>query len=239
MSRRNGAAPGSDFSAIRSPSRRWARAVPRRRSPSTCTPRSSCRSSKAPEVAPRRSARIADLVVRQRKLIGGNFSEPGTTSLIGERPLSARARRVTGGYSVTGRKMFASMIEAADYCMVLAYPDEATGPSAGILLLVPPDAAGRRVIAELGHARDARDAQRLPDPRRLPVAGRCGGVPLDDIRPFRLAISTGSGGRTPRSISAWRKRPMTSCAGSCRRAGRKATPSRSPTTRTCAVMSPR
>jgi alkylation response protein AidB-like acyl-CoA dehydrogenase len=52
---------------------------------------------------------IADLVVRERKLIAGNFSEPVTTSLIGERPLKARARRADGGYRVTGRKMFASM----------------------------------------------------------------------------------------------------------------------------------
>ena len=71
---------------------------------------------------------IADLVVRQRRLIGGNFSEPGTTSLIGERPLSARARRVDGGYSITGRKMFASMLEAADHVMVMTYPDDATEP---------------------------------------------------------------------------------------------------------------
>ena len=90
---------------------------------------------------------IADLVVRQRRLIGGNFSEPGTTSLIGERPLSARARRVDGGYSITGRKMFASMLEAADHVMVMAYPDDATSPSAGMLLLVPHDAAGRSVNA--------------------------------------------------------------------------------------------
>ena len=65
---------------------------------------------------------VADLVVRQGKLIGGNFSEPGTTSLIGERPLSARARAVDGGYSITGRKMFASMLEAADHVMVMAIP---------------------------------------------------------------------------------------------------------------------
>jgi len=31
--------------------------------------------------------------VRERKLIAGNFSEPVTTSLIGERPLKAQARR--------------------------------------------------------------------------------------------------------------------------------------------------
>src|SRR6202012_1018966 len=87
------------------------------------------------------------LVVRQRKLIGGNFSEPGTTSLIGERPLCARARKVDGGYSITGRKMFASMLQAADKVLVMAYPDDATSPHAGALLLVPPDADGRRVEA--------------------------------------------------------------------------------------------
>jgi alkylation response protein AidB-like acyl-CoA dehydrogenase len=48
--------------------------------------------------------------VQQGKLIAGNFSEPVTTSLIGERPLKARARRADGGYRVTGRKMFASML---------------------------------------------------------------------------------------------------------------------------------
>ena len=132
----------------------------------------------SPEVGEEVKARIADLVVRQGKLIGGNFSEPGHTSLIGERPLSARARRVAGGYGVTGRKMFASMLEAADYVMVLAYPDDATSPSAGILLLIPPDAPGRRVIANwdvLGHA---RHAQRFARARRLPGTGRCRGVPL-------------------------------------------------------------
>ena len=96
-----------------------------------------------PEVSDAAKQLIADLVVRQRRLIGGNFSEPGTTSLIGERPLSARARRVDGGYSITGRKMFASMLEAADHVMVMAYPDDATSPFAGMLLLVPHDAAGR------------------------------------------------------------------------------------------------
>ena len=49
------------------------------------------------EIGEEVKARMADLVVRQGKLIGGNFSEPGHTSLIGERPLSARARRVAGG----------------------------------------------------------------------------------------------------------------------------------------------
>ena len=99
------------------------------------------------EVTDRAKQHIADLVVRQRKLIGGNFSEPGTTSLIGARPLSVRARHVDGGYSVTGRKMFASMLEAADYVLVMTYPDTATSPTAGMLLLVPQVVEGRSVIA--------------------------------------------------------------------------------------------
>ncbi len=99
------------------------------------------------EVSTETKQRLADLVVGDGKLIAGNFSEPVTTSLIGERPLKTRARRVAGGYRVTGRKMFASMLEAADYVLVMAYPDEATSPSAGMILLLPRAAAGRGVDA--------------------------------------------------------------------------------------------
>src|SRR5690242_1317251 len=78
------------------------------------------------EVAPEAKRKIADLVVRDGKMIGGNFSEPGTTSLIGERPLRVRARPVAGGWRVNGRKMFASMIEAADFVLVAVYPETST-----------------------------------------------------------------------------------------------------------------
>ena len=128
---------------------------------------------------------IADLVVRQHQLIGGNFSEPATTSLIGERPLSARARRVEGGYSITGRKMFASMLEAADHVMVMAYPDDATSPFAGMLLLVPHGAAGRRVNANwdtLGMRATRSDALILEDCR---VPDRAVVFRADDTRRFR------------------------------------------------------
>ncbi len=101
----------------------------------------------SPNVAPVAKRHLADLVVRQGKLIGGNFSEPGTTSLVGERGLTARAQRVEGGWRISGRKMFASMLEAADYVLVLSYPDTATGAFAGMLALVPPDAPGRSVNA--------------------------------------------------------------------------------------------
>lgn len=99
----------------------------------------------SPDVAVSAKQHVADLVVRQSRLIGGNFSEPSTTSLIGARPLSARARKVDGGYSLSGRKMFASMLEAADQVMVMAYPDGATSPFSAALLLVPRGVAGRRV----------------------------------------------------------------------------------------------
>src|SRR5262245_24515222 len=89
--------------------------------------------------------RLAKMVVQEGKLIGGNFSEPTTSGLVGTPVPLTRARRVDGGYRITGRKAFASMIGAVDYVMVMAYPDEATTPTAGMLLLVPPDAPGRRV----------------------------------------------------------------------------------------------
>src|SRR6202012_2233331 len=91
----------------------------------------------SPEVSTATKRLIADLVVHQGKMIGGNFSEPGTTSLIGERGLSVRARTVGGGYSSRGRKMFASMLEATDCVLVLFYPETATSPAAGMLVLIP------------------------------------------------------------------------------------------------------
>ncbi len=128
---------------------------------------------------------IADLVVRQRMLIGGNFSEPGTTSLIGDRPLSARTRRVDGGYSVTGRKMFASMLQAADRVLVMTYPDDATGPFAGALVMIPPDASGRRVNANwdtLGMRATRSDSLILED-CRVPESAIL--LRSDDMRRFR------------------------------------------------------
>jgi alkylation response protein AidB-like acyl-CoA dehydrogenase len=141
----------------------------------------------SPEVSTDTKRTIADLVVRQGKLIGGNFSEPGTTSLLGERGLTARARRVDGGYSITGRKMFASMLQAADYVMVLAYPEAASGQFAGTLLLIPPDAPGRSVNANwdtLGMRATRSDSLMLdncfaPDSALI--------LKTEDMRPFRLA----------------------------------------------------
>jgi alkylation response protein AidB-like acyl-CoA dehydrogenase len=143
----------------------------------------------SPEAPMDAKRRLADLVVNQRKLIAGNFSEPGTTSIIGARPLSARARRVGCGYSITGRKMFASMLEAADYCMVMALPEIVAGPSPGIILLVPRDAEGRSVDTNwdtLGMRATRSDALILED-CRVPVSGVM--FQSDDIGPFRTAYA--------------------------------------------------
>lgn len=101
----------------------------------------------SPEVAKATKERLAHMVVHDGALIAGNFSEPATSGLVGTAIPATRARRADGGYRITGRKAFASMLEAADHCAVLAYPDESTSPTAGILLLVPRRAEGRRVEA--------------------------------------------------------------------------------------------
>jgi alkylation response protein AidB-like acyl-CoA dehydrogenase len=140
----------------------------------------------SPEVPAATKQRIAGLVVDGRKLISGNFSEPVTTSLIGERPLKARARPVEGGYRVTGRKMFASMLQAADYVLVMVYPEDATGPSAGMIVMLPPGAAGRSVDANwdvLG-MRATRSDSLVLDDCFVPDAAAV--YRSDDMRAFRL-----------------------------------------------------
>src|SRR5262250_3196875 len=56
-------------------------------------------------------ARVAHMVVHEGKLIAGNFSEPATSGLVGTPVPTTRARRVDGGYRLTGRKAFASMLD--------------------------------------------------------------------------------------------------------------------------------
>jgi alkylation response protein AidB-like acyl-CoA dehydrogenase len=100
----------------------------------------------SPEATDEAKARLTKLVVEDKTLIAGNFSEPITTARLADRPIKTRARRVEGGYRVTGRKMFASMLETADLVMVGASIDGA-GPRAGIAFLLSRDAEGRRVEA--------------------------------------------------------------------------------------------
>jgi alkylation response protein AidB-like acyl-CoA dehydrogenase len=129
--------------------------------------------------------RLAKMVVHEGKLIGGNFSEPTTSGLVGTPVPLTRARRVDGGFRLTGRKAFASMIAAADYVMVLARPEEATSATAAMLLLVPPDAPGRRVDKvwdTLGMRATRSDSMTLDE---CWVADDALLVETDDIVPFR------------------------------------------------------
>jgi alkylation response protein AidB-like acyl-CoA dehydrogenase len=131
--------------------------------------------------------RLAKMVVHEGKLIGGNFSEPTTSGLVGTAVPLTRARRADGGYRITGRKAFASMIAAADYVMVMAYPDEATSPTAAMLLLVPPDAPGRRVdkVWDALGMRATRSDSMVLDECWVPEDALL--VRADDILPFRRA----------------------------------------------------
>jgi alkylation response protein AidB-like acyl-CoA dehydrogenase len=138
-----------------------------------------------PPVAAEARRRILDLVVGEKRLIAGNFSEAVTTAAVNARPLKTRARRVAGGYRVNGRKMFASMLEAADFVLMGAYPDDAAEPRAGMVLLIPRDAEGRRVDANwdvLGMRATRSDSLILED---CFVPDRDVILRTDDMTPFR------------------------------------------------------
>ena len=131
--------------------------------------------------------RVAELVVQDKKLIAGNFSEAGTTALLGLRPMSVRARRVDGGYRISGRKMFASMLEAADYCVVGTYPETATSPTAATVVLVPRVAPGRSVDANWDTIgmRATRSDSLILEECWVPESAFL--FQTDDITPFRQA----------------------------------------------------
>ncbi|HKA55555.1 MAG TPA: acyl-CoA dehydrogenase family protein [Candidatus Binatia bacterium] len=90
--------------------------------------------------------RVADLVITEQKLIAALLSEPGTTNLLySTRACSTQARRVPGGYTLTGTKAFATMVEAADYAAIFAHPEEVANPESAITALVPVTATGLRI----------------------------------------------------------------------------------------------
>ena len=81
--------------------------------------------------------------------------------------------------------MFASMLEAADYVLVMAYPDEATAPFAGIILMLPRVIEGRSVDPNwdvLG-MRATRSDSLILDECRLPDSAVV--FRSDDMRSFR------------------------------------------------------
>lgn len=138
----------------------------------------------SPEVSPATKDYLAALVVKQGKLIAGNFSEPSNSGLLATYKPATRATRVAGGYRLNGRKAFASMLEAADFCAVLAHPDEAASSAAAILVLVPREVAGRRVDQvwdTLGMRATRSDSLILED---CFVPEQAGLYRVDDVLPF-------------------------------------------------------
>lgn len=89
---------------------------------------------------------IADLAIQGRNLFAGMISEPSTT---GRLPMtfacSTKAKRVDGGWLLNGQKMFASMIESADYACLYVHPEEEPDPQAAYLVLLPVNTPGYRV----------------------------------------------------------------------------------------------
>jgi alkylation response protein AidB-like acyl-CoA dehydrogenase len=92
--------------------------------------------------------RYAKLVVDQGKLFANLISEAGTTNLLySTRASSTQARRTAGGYTVHGRKAFATMMAAADYALVCVHPEHIANPEAVIMVVTPTTAAGVSIDA--------------------------------------------------------------------------------------------
>lgn len=114
-------------------------------------------------------------VVKQGKFFAQPFSEGGAAA-VGKAPWSTVAKKVEGGYLLSGRKLFASSAGAADYYGVLCTLEQPGATLEDTLyLLVPADAVGVSVAGDwdpmgmratvsrdlVFHQVFVRDAQRL------------------------------------------------------------------------------
>jgi alkylation response protein AidB-like acyl-CoA dehydrogenase len=90
-----------------------------------------------PEIPADVKERVAKLAVEEGKLMCTSVSEPTSSSLLPASYFpSVQADEVDGGWRLHGRKMFASMYEASDYCYLYAHPRENPNPAAALGLLV-------------------------------------------------------------------------------------------------------
>lgn len=89
---------------------------------------------------------VADLVMKENKVICQSVSEPNSSSLIGESYTpSLKAHKVEGGYLLKGSKAFASMFEASDYVYLYAHPEGSTNPQESMGFFLPTNADGIKV----------------------------------------------------------------------------------------------
>lgn len=76
-----------------------------------------------------------------------SVSEPTSSSLLPATYVpTVQAEEVDGGYRLTGRKMFASMFEASDYCYLYVHPKHDPNPAAAIGVLCPSRQDGIGVV---------------------------------------------------------------------------------------------
>ena len=97
----------------------------------------------------RRRARIYERVVRDGAIFAQPFSEPDSAAAAGQAPFGTTARKVEGGWRVSGVKHFASLAGAAHYYGVLCTEDRpGEGPSVvdTLYLAVPADAPGAQIF---------------------------------------------------------------------------------------------
>ena len=91
-----------------------------------------------------------DRIVRQGAVYSQPFSE-GSAAAAGFQPFSTQARKVDGGYKVTGRKIFASLAGHADYYGVLCtlmHEDREPSMRDTLYLSVPANAEGVTVVGD-------------------------------------------------------------------------------------------
>jgi alkylation response protein AidB-like acyl-CoA dehydrogenase len=97
-------------------------------------------------------AAMYDLVLNRKGLFAQPFSEPHTQAAAGKAPFGTTARKVDGGYRVTGRKHFASLAGAATHYAVLCTEETSEGAELDardtIMLAVPGDAEGFEVVGD-------------------------------------------------------------------------------------------
>jgi alkylation response protein AidB-like acyl-CoA dehydrogenase len=89
---------------------------------------------------------IADLVVKEGKLVCGSLSEAGHAGLLyASRTCSTQIRAADGGFVLNGRKTFCTMVDAADFICLFVAPADEADPAAAVLVMLPTALPGLRV----------------------------------------------------------------------------------------------
>lgn len=99
-----------------------------------------------PEIDETFKREVADLVIKDGKFICQSVSEPSSSSLIGQSYTPAlKAKKVQGGYILSGKKAFASMFESSDYVYLYAHPEGSNNPQESIGFFLRTDTEGIEV----------------------------------------------------------------------------------------------